>query len=144
MKVLFLCTGNSAPSQMAEALARSLSGGAIAAVSAGSHPKPLHPNAVKVMRDEYGLDLAGRESKRLDVFAGEDFDWVISLCDKVREACPEFPGRPEAVHWSLPNPATGEPDDVTYPLFLETAAELSTRIGFLLAALADRTPTPRA
>jgi hypothetical protein len=57
--------------------------------------------------------------------------------------CPSFPGHPETIHWSIPNPATGEPDDVTYPLFQQTAAELATRIDFLLAALSDRTPAPR-
>lgn len=138
--VLFLCTGNSARSQMAEALARALSGGAIEAVSAGSHPKPLHPNAVRVMREDYGLDICGHASKSLDQFADRSFDWVISLCDRVREVCPEFPDRPEVIHWSIPNPATGEPDEVTLPLFRETAAELSTRIGFLIAAMADRAP----
>jgi protein-tyrosine-phosphatase/DNA-binding transcriptional ArsR family regulator len=138
VRVLFLCTGNSARSQMAEALIRARSGGAIEAVSAGSHPKPLHPNAVRVMAEDYGLDLSGQASKSLDQFVGQPFDWVISLCDRVREVCPEFPGHPEAVHWSIPNPATGEPDDVTYPLFQETAAELSTRIDFLLATMAAR------
>ena len=144
VRVLFLCTGNSARSQMAEALARARSGGIIEAVSAGSHPKPLHPNAVRVMRDEYGLDLTRHASKHLDVFAGQEFDWVISLCDRVREVCPEFPGHPETIHWSIANPATGDPDDVTYPLFQQTAAELATRIEFLLAALADRTSAPRS
>jgi ArsR family transcriptional regulator, arsenate/arsenite/antimonite-responsive transcriptional repressor / arsenate reductase (thioredoxin) len=139
VKVLFLCTGNSARSQMAEALIRAFSAGSVQAFSAGSHPKPLHPNALRVMREEHGLDLAGHASKHLDVFAGQRFDWVISLCDRVREVCPEFPGRPEAVHWSIPNPATGEPDRVTYPLFRATAAELVTRVRFLLAALTDRT-----
>ncbi len=142
VKVLFLCTGNSARSQMAEALARARSGGAIEAVSAGSHPKPLHPNAVRVMREEHGLDLASQASKHLDVFASQRFDWVISLCDRVREACPEFPGCPQVVHWSIANPATGEFDEVTYPLFQQTAAELATRIDFLLAALADPTSAP--
>ena len=137
-KVLFLCTGNSARSQMAEALVKARSGGAIQAFSAGSHPRPLHPNALKVMRDEHGLDLAAAQSKHLDVFAHQSFDWVISLCDRVREVCPEFPGLPETVHWSIANPATGEPDDVTYPLFQQTAAELETRIGFLLDLLAAR------
>jgi len=140
VRVLFLCTGNSARSQMAEALARARSGGTIEAVSAGSHPKPLHPNAVRVMREGYGLDLAGQPSKRLDAFADENFDWVISLCDRVREVCPEFPGHPETVHWSIANPVTGDADDVTYPLFQQTAAELATRIDFLLAAIADRAP----
>jgi protein-tyrosine-phosphatase len=139
VRVLFLCTGNSARSQMAEALARALSGGAIEAVSAGSHPKPVHANAVRVMREAYGLDLAAHASKRLDVFEGQAFDWVISLCDRVREVCPEFPGRPETIHWSIANPVTGDPDDVTYPLFQQTAAELASRIEYLLAVLAERT-----
>jgi protein-tyrosine-phosphatase/DNA-binding transcriptional ArsR family regulator len=135
VRVLFLCTGNSARSPMAAALARARSGGAIAAASAGSHPRPLHPNALRVMGEDYGLDLAAHEPMRLDDFAGERFDRVISLCDKVREVCPEFPGDPETIHWSIANPATGEPDDVTYPLFRQTAAELDTRVGFLIAAL---------
>lgn len=141
-KVLFLCTGNSARSQMAEALAIARSGGVVEAYSAGSHPKPMHPNAVRVMRDEHGLDLAGHVSKHLDVFVGQRFDWVISLCDRVREVCPEFPGHPETIHWSIANPATSDADDdATYPLFQQTAAELATRIGFLLAVLTDRTRT---
>jgi protein-tyrosine-phosphatase/DNA-binding transcriptional ArsR family regulator len=140
VKVLFLCTGNSARSPMAEALARARSGGAIEAVSAGSHPRPLHPNAVRAMREAYGLDLAGHACKGLDQFAGQRFDWVVSLCDRVREVCPEFPGHPQTIHWSLANPATGEADDITYPLFQQTAAELASRIDYLLAVLADRNP----
>ena len=134
-RVLFLCTGNSARSQMAEVLAEQLSGGAVSAASAGSHPKPLHPNAVRVMR-ERGIDLAGRRSKHLDEFTGQRFDYVISLCDRVREVCPEFPGAPQAIHWSVRDPAR-EPgtDDETLPAFERTAAELETRIGFLLRAI---------
>jgi ArsR family transcriptional regulator, arsenate/arsenite/antimonite-responsive transcriptional repressor / arsenate reductase (thioredoxin) len=144
VRILFLCTGNSARSQMAEALARARSGGAIEAYSAGSHPSPVHPNAVRVMRDEHGLDLTGQASKHLDVFEGQRFDWVISLCDRVREVCPDFPGHPETIHWSIANPATGRSDDeAAYPLFQQTAAELATRIGFLLAVLADRAQSPR-
>jgi len=140
ISVLFLCTGNSARSQMAEAPTRDRAGGAVQAYSAGSHPKPLHPDAVRVMRDEHGIDLAGHESKHLSVFAEQEFDWVISLCDKVREVCPEFPGDPETVHWSIPDPASGGGgDDATYAAFRDVAAELETRIGFLLAVLTDRT-----
>jgi ArsR family transcriptional regulator, arsenate/arsenite/antimonite-responsive transcriptional repressor / arsenate reductase (thioredoxin) len=141
VSVLFLCTGNSARSQMAEALARERSGGAVQAYSAGSHPKPLHPNAVRVMRDEHGVDLAGHQSKHLSVFADRHLDWVISLCDRVREVCPEFPGDPETIHWSIPDPAAGGADDeASYPAFQQTAAELETRIGFLLAVLTEGTP----
>jgi protein-tyrosine-phosphatase/DNA-binding transcriptional ArsR family regulator len=133
--VLFLCTGNSARSQMAEALCERSSGGAVAAVSAGSHPKPLHRNAVRVMRSR-GIDLSGRRSKHLGEFAGRRFDFVISLCDRVREVCPEFPGAPELIHWSIPDPAR-EPggDGATLPAFERTAAELETRIGFLVEAI---------
>ncbi|MFI5316749.1 MAG: ArsR family transcriptional regulator [Myxococcota bacterium] len=143
VRVLFLCTGNSARSQMAEALARVRSRGVVEAYSAGSHPKPLHPSALRAMRDECGIDLSSHVSKHLGVFADQRFDWVISLCDRLREVCPEFPGHPETIHWSIPNPADGEgDDDARYPAFQRTAAELETRIGFLLAMLADQRPDP--
>jgi ArsR family transcriptional regulator, arsenate/arsenite/antimonite-responsive transcriptional repressor / arsenate reductase (thioredoxin) len=138
-RVLFLCTGNSARSQVAEALAEQLSNGAVRAASAGSHPKPLHPNAVRVMRAR-GVDLGGRNSKHLSAFAGERFDYVISLCDRVREVCPEFPGGPELIHWSIPDPAR-EPggDEETLPAFERMADELSTRISFLLERIEQTT-----
>jgi protein-tyrosine-phosphatase len=126
---------------MAEALAERLSGGAVRAVSAGSHPKPLHPNAVRVMR-ERGIDLAGRRSKHLSEFTDRRFDYVISLCDRVREVCPEFPGTPQAIHWSVRDPGreTGT-DEETLPAFERTAAELEMRIGFLLEAITPTTTT---
>ncbi len=144
VRVLFLCTGNSARSPMAEALARVRSGGSVEAYSAGSQPKPLHPLAVRVMRQEHGIDLTGHEPKHLDVFAQQPFDWVISLCDRVREVCPEFPGHPETIHWSIPNPAAGEADvDDGYPQFQQAASDLETRVGLLLARFTDRAPAPR-
>jgi len=139
-RVLFLCTGNSARSQMAEALARTRSGGLVEAHSAGSHPKPLHPHAVRVMREEHGIDLAGQSAKQLSEFAQQRFDRVITLCDRVREICPEFPGQPRTIHWSIPDPAVGPvdgDDEAGYPAFQQTATELETRIGFLLAALTN-------
>lgn len=138
-RVLFLCTGNSARSQIAEVLAGELSGGAVSAASAGSHPKPLHPNAVRVMR-ERGIDISARRSKHLSEFADQRFDYVISLCDRVREVCPEFPAAPELIHWSIPDPAR-EPgsDDETLPAFERTATELCTRIGFLIEAIEQTT-----
>ena len=140
-RVLFLCTGNSARSQMAAALAEQLSAGVVRATSAGSHPKPLHANAVRVMR-ERGIDLAGRRSKHLSEFTDRRFDYVISLCDRVREVCPEFPGPPQAIHWSVRDPGR-EPgtDDETVPAFERTAVELETRIGFLLEAIQHTTDT---
>ena len=134
-RALFLCTGNSTRSQIAEALCAQLSAGAVSAASAGSHPKPLHANAVRVMH-ERGIDISTRRSKHLDEFAGERFDYVISLCDRVREVCPEFPGGPELIHWSIPDPAREPgPDTETLPAFERTAAELETRIGFLIEAI---------
>ncbi len=103
--------------------------------SAGSHPKPLHTNAVRVLR-HYGIDLAGREPRHLNTFEHQRFDYVITLCDRVREVCPEFPGLAKRIHWSIPDPAaSGGGDQVTYPAFEHMAAELNTRIGFLLAAI---------
>jgi protein-tyrosine-phosphatase/DNA-binding transcriptional ArsR family regulator len=135
-RVLFLCTGNSARSQMAEALLAARAA-RIEVFSAGSRPKRLHPNAVAVMRD-YGIDLSGHRSKHLDTFAGQSFDYVISLCDRVREVCPDFPGPPELVHWSMPDPsAAGDTDAASYPAFQRTATELETRIGYLLRAIAN-------
>jgi protein-tyrosine-phosphatase/DNA-binding transcriptional ArsR family regulator len=129
--VLFLCTGNSTRSQMAEALCERLSGGAVRAVSAGSHPKPLHRDAVRVMRDR-GIDISGRCPKHLSAFTDRRFDYVISLCDRVREVCPEFPGGPELTHWSIPDPAR-EPADGE--AFERAADELATRIGFLIRVI---------
>jgi protein-tyrosine-phosphatase len=136
-RVLFLCTGNSARSQMAEALIRKRAGDAVVAVSAGSHPKPVHPNTVQVM-SAYGIDLAGRPARHLNEFAGQRFDYVVSLCDRVREVCPPFAGGPETIHWSIPDPTgAGDSDTDTYPAFERTAAELDTRIGFLLQLIDD-------
>jgi protein-tyrosine-phosphatase/DNA-binding transcriptional ArsR family regulator len=138
-RVLFLCTGNSTRSQMAEALLRELSGGSVQAFSAGSKPKSIHANAVAVMRAR-GISIS-KQSKHLDTFARQRFDCVVTLCDRVREVCPKFPGEPQTIHWSIADPAA-EPgtDDETYPAFERTAAELETRISFLL----HRLSTPNA
>jgi protein-tyrosine-phosphatase len=140
-RVLFLCTGNSARSQIAEAIVEHMGGGAVEARSAGSHPKPLHLNAVRVM-GERGIDITGRRTKHFEEFAGERFDYVISLCDRVREVCPGFPGHPDLIHWSIPDPArTGTTDEETYPAFERTADELATRITFLLELIGADQPS---
>ena len=131
--VLFLCTGNSARSQMAQAILEQMAGDAVVAASAGSHPKPLHPYAVRVMR-EHGIDISSRQSRHLSAVEGERFDYVITLCDRLREICPEFPGPAEVIHWSIPDPAAGGGG---YPAFRAVAAGLRTRIGFLLARISD-------
>lgn len=134
-RVLFLCTGNTSRSQMAEALIEQLSGGTIEARSAGSHPKALHPNSVRVMA-ERGIDISGRRTKHLDTFLRGRFDRVITLCDKVREICPEFPGASGVAHWSMADPAAeGATDDESYTAFVRTADELEARIGFLIDGL---------
>jgi protein-tyrosine-phosphatase/DNA-binding transcriptional ArsR family regulator len=136
VRVLFLCTGNSSRSQMAEAILEQLGGARVVAVSAGSHPKALHPDSVRVMR-ERGVDISGRRCKHLSEFVEQRFDHVISLCDRVREVCPDFAGPPAVAHWSMADPAA---DEDGYPAFVRTADELSTRIQFLLHAI-EHAPT---
>jgi protein-tyrosine-phosphatase/DNA-binding transcriptional ArsR family regulator len=135
--VLFACTGNSARSPIAEALLRHRTGGHIQVTSAGSHPKPrLHPGAVQVLREDYGIDVAGQRPRHLDTVVDRRFDHVISLCDKVREVCPDFPDHPRRAHWSIPDPAAaGDADQPGYPTFHRTAAEIDTRIRYLLPVL---------
>jgi ArsR family transcriptional regulator, arsenate/arsenite/antimonite-responsive transcriptional repressor / arsenate reductase (thioredoxin) len=142
-RVLFLCTGNSARSQIAEALLSSMSDGTIEAASAGSNPKPLHPNAVRVMARR-GIDISANRTKHLDELVSQRFDVVITLCDKVREVCPELPSHPRHVHWSIADPALEGPTArASYSAFERTAQELETRIRFLLEVL-DRSPTRRS
>jgi ArsR family transcriptional regulator, arsenate/arsenite/antimonite-responsive transcriptional repressor / arsenate reductase (thioredoxin) len=139
-RVLFLCTGNSARSQMAQAFLEQMSAGAVTAASAGSHPRPLHPDAIAVMR-EHGIDISTRKPRHLDTFTGQRFSYVISLCDRLREICPDFPGPPEVIHWSIPDPGAGGGDDAgTYPAFRAVAADLRTRIRYLLARISDDSP----
>lgn len=134
-RVLFLCTGNSARSQIAEALLEHRTGGAVVARSGGSHPKPLHANAVRVMA-ERGIDISGRSSKHLDRFIHDRFDRVITLCDKVREVCPDFEGQPATSHWSMADPAgEGSDADRNYRAFVRTADEIELRVGLLIAQL---------
>jgi ArsR family transcriptional regulator, arsenate/arsenite/antimonite-responsive transcriptional repressor / arsenate reductase (thioredoxin) len=138
-RVLFLCTGNSARSQIAEALVQHHSAGSVDARSAGSHPKALHPNTVRVLA-ERGIDIAGRSTKPLSRFARTRFDRVITLCDKVREICPEFTGGPIVAHWSIADPAaTGGTDAAIYAAFQHVTDEIEDRVTLLLADL--DTPT---
>ena len=82
---------------------------------------------------ERGIDIGGRRSKHLSEFAGERFGYVVTLCDRVREVCPEFPGHPDLIHWTIPDPArAGSGDEENYPAFERTADELATRIPFLI------------
>lgn len=127
-RVLFLCTGNSARSPMAEGLVRYASGGRVRADSAGSAPKDLNSDAVAVMAT-YGIDISAHRGRHLDTLRHRRFTHVVTLCDKVREVCPDFPGAGERSHWSVPDPAR-EPDG--YPAFERVAADLRARVDFLL------------
>ncbi|WP_344394951.1 ArsR family transcriptional regulator [Actinomadura alba] len=134
--VLFACTGNSARSPIAETLLRHRTGGHVEVTSAGSHPRPrLQPGTVRVLREQYGIDIADQRPRHLDTLAGRRFDYVISLCDKVREVCPDFDAQPRQIHWSIPEP-------VGYSAFVRTAAEIDTRIRYLLPQLAQREVRP--
>ncbi len=105
-RVLILCTGNSARSQMAEGLLRALGNGTLDVYSAGTRPGIVRPEAIAVMA-EAGIDISGHRSKHVDEFAGQTFDWVITVCDNARESCPVFPGT-QRLHWSFPDPASVE------------------------------------
>lgn len=109
-RVLILCTGNSARSQMAEGLLRHLAGGRFEVESAGTRPAGLRAEAVEAMR-EAGIDISGQRSKSVDEFAGQSFDYVITVCDHAREACPVFPAETERIHWGFGDPAAVEGDD---------------------------------
>ncbi|KDE99460.1 ArsR family transcriptional regulator [Mycolicibacterium aromaticivorans JS19b1 = JCM 16368] len=136
--VLFVCTGNSARSAIAEALLLHHTAGRVEAVSAGSRPKPImHPNTVRVLHDDFGIDISTQQPRHLDTLAGRRFDHVITLCDKAKEACPEFEHDPRCVHWSIPDPATAaDTDEGSYPAFQRTATEINTRVRHLLPVLA--------
>ena len=135
--VLFVCTGNSARSPIAEALLRHHTAGRVTVSSAGSRPKhSLHPNTTRVMREAFGISVAGRRPQHLDTLVGRRFDHVITLCDRAREVCLEFPDERRRVHWSVPDPATADDtDQASYPAFQRTAADIDTRIRHLLPVL---------
>jgi ArsR family transcriptional regulator, arsenate/arsenite/antimonite-responsive transcriptional repressor / arsenate reductase (thioredoxin) len=135
--VLFLCTGNSARSPIAEALLRHRSSGRIRVASAGSHPKPqIHKYAVRVMRADYGIDLSKGRPHPLTAVTRRRFDHVITLCDKVYEFVREN-GPAPTMHWSLPDPAASDASDQTrYRQFRSMANEIDTRIQYLLPVLA--------
>jgi ArsR family transcriptional regulator, arsenate/arsenite/antimonite-responsive transcriptional repressor / arsenate reductase (thioredoxin) len=132
VRTLFICSGNSARSPMAEGWLNHLGAGRVTARSAGVSPGPLHPLAVAAMA-EHGVDISGHQPTQLSDVADDRFARVITLCDRARENCGELPGA--AVHWSIPNPAQAHPPDLD--AFRATARELQTRIRYLLPALAE-------
>ncbi len=132
-RVLVLCTGNSARSQIAEALLATRGAGRIEAASAGSRPAArVNPNAIEVLR-EHGISWEGRAPKSIDDLVGEHFDLVITVCDNARDACPYFPGATAQVHWGLVDPAEESEPDAARRAFSETYAALEARVDALLA-----------
>jgi arsenate reductase len=108
-RVLILCTGNSARSQMAEGLLRHDGGQAFDVYSAGTKPSHVRPEAIEAMR-EVGIDISGHRSKSVEEFAGQEFDYVVTVCDNAKESCPVFPGKTERIHWSFEDPAAVDGD----------------------------------
>jgi arsenate reductase (thioredoxin) len=127
-RVLFLCTHNSARSQMAEGLLKHLAGERFEAHSAGTEATHVRPLAIRVM-DEIGIDVSGQESKTLDRYVGERFDYVITVCDEANEACPFLPGAKNRLHWSFEDPsqATGSEDE-RLKVFQRVRDEIRERI----------------
>lgn len=146
-RLLFLCSGNSARSQIAEALAVHRSHGRVSATSAGSHPTSLNPAAVRALAAR-GIDISNNRAKPLTRFTRHRFDRIITLCDKVREICPEFPGSPRTAHWSVPDPSAPGADDATNDRRIaEVVDDIDDRVTLLLAELATPPPSegdPRA
>jgi len=130
--VLFLCTENSARSQMAEGILRHMSRGQVEVASAGTKPTEVHQLAVQVLA-EIGIDISGHRSKSLEEFLGQSFDYIITVCDRVKESCPSFPGNPERIHWSFGDPAAVEgSEQARHGAFKATANDLMTMIRYLL------------
>lgn len=127
-RVLILCTGNSARSQMAEGLLRETGRDRFEVFSAGTHPGRVNPLAIEAMR-ELGIDISDHHSKSVDEFTGKEFDYVITVCDNAAENCPVFPGRTKRLHWSFDDPAAAEGDDTErLALFRRVRDEIKERL----------------
>ncbi len=135
-RILFVCTHNSARSQMAEGLLSAWGGDRYAVESAGTERTSVRPEAVSVMR-EIGIDISGQTSKTIDGFVGQPFDWLITVCDQAAEACPTLPGVQQRAHWSIPDPSAVNGEDATRLEAFRTARDdLANRI----RAFLDATP----
>ncbi len=132
-RVLILCTGNTARSQMAEGLLRALAGDRLAVFSAGTRPSVVNPLAIEVM-GERGIDISGHRSKHLDEFRAQPVDYVITVCDSAAETCPVFPCRAQRIHWSFPDPAAvGGSDAERRAAFREVREAIEARLRAWLA-----------
>jgi arsenate reductase (thioredoxin) len=132
-RVLFLCTGNSARSQMAEEILRHFGGDTFDVSSAGTHPKAIHPLAIQAM-SEIGIDVSRQFSKSSNTFLDQKFDYVITVCDWAREECPIFPRASHQIHWSFEDPAEAQGDtEQKLDVFRKVRDEILHGIRLLLA-----------
>lgn len=138
LRVLFLCTGNSARSQMAEGFLRHLAGDRFDVASAGTQPTQVNPLAIAAMR-EVGIDISGHKSKSAGSLLGEHFRYLITVCDNARERCPIFPGVSQRLHWPLDDPAAAEgTESQRLAVFRRIRDEIGERVR---AFVADPSPT---
>lgn len=135
-KILFLCTGNSARSQMAEGLMRHLAGNRFEVFSAGTKPVGLNQNSVKAL-EEIGIDISKHRSKSVDEFSGQQFDYVITVCDNAKESCPIFPGGGERIHRSFEDPAAG-PQEKQLDTFRRVREQISSWLSEFVRNTNDR------
>jgi protein-tyrosine-phosphatase len=144
-KVLILCTGNSARSVLGEYLLRAKGKGRFEVYSAGSHPTGrVNPLAVRTLQEKYGLDASDARSKSWDEFKDVKFDYVITVCDNAKEACPLWPGQPVVAHWGSPDPAAAEgTEEEKYRFFVTVASQIARRVD-LFCAFPDDKLTPLA
>ena len=132
--MLFLCTGNSARSQIAEGLLKKLSRGRADVFSAGTNPeREVHPLAGDVLRTRFYVDTDDLYPKHLSQFQGQRFDYVITVCDRTAEACPTFPGDPERIHWSFEDPAAVQDEEARRRAFESVANGLAARMRIWMA-----------
>ncbi len=128
IRVLFLCTGNSARSIIGAAVLQQMAGDAFDVFSAGTHPKGVNPYTVRVL-EPLGIDMAGQRSKSVTEYEDQTFDYVITVCDAAAEECPVFPGAPERIHWSFVDPAAVDGSDQDkLRAFQVTVREMKTRL----------------
>jgi arsenate reductase len=132
MRVLVLCTGNSARSQMAEGLLRAVAGNRFEVFSAGTEPGFVRPQAIAVM-SELGIDISDHRSKSLTEFLNDEFDYVITVCDHANQRCPIFPGRVKRIHWSIDDPVISGSEETQLAAFRRARDELQDRIQAFLA-----------
>ena len=142
-RVLFVCTHNSARSQMAEGMLRHWAGDRFDVHSAGTEATQVRPEAIRVM-EEIGIDITGQTSKALERYLGEPWDWVITVCDRARESCPVFPGAERSSHWGFDDPSIAEgSEEERLPVFRRVRDEISGRLRLFILASGQADPEAR-